>query len=92
MCGITGFWSPSRYVPPSLWDRPKTGFGIPLHAWYGGADAARAFLQESRGVLAQAGVDATAFPVPPAGISVADFSFFWNLHMLSAWVKSEKCA
>lgn len=35
----------SRYVPPTLWDRPKTGFGIPLHVWYGSRPAADRFLE-----------------------------------------------
>lgn len=60
--GMVGKWllrqTVYRYIPPSLIDRPKTGFGIPLRDWLNGPlkPWASAFLQTS--ILEAEGISA----------------------------------
>ncbi len=70
-----------RYVPESLWRRPKTGFGIPLEHWYGPGD-----LDIVR--LASAGrLRADALRNFASNYLSTSFGMLWTLKVLQLWVE-----
>ena len=85
-----------RYVPRALVDRPKMGFGIPLHAWLRGSlrDWAEALLEPSRlrnegyfdadavGAVWQAHLAGRVNAVPQ----------LWPVLMFQAWLAAQACA
>jgi asparagine synthase (glutamine-hydrolysing) len=79
-----------RYVPPSLIDRPKTGFAIPLDAWLRGPLREWAEeLLDARKLSAQGLLDAaivrTAWSELLAGTAKRGTQL-WNVLMLQAWL------
>lgn len=85
-----------RYVPQHLIDRPKMGFGIPLHEWLRGPlrQWAEALLNESR--LKREGY----FRVEIIGQKWAEhlsgkynwFEMLWCVLMFQAWLEKEQAA
>ncbi len=78
-----------KYLPPVLWQRPKTGFAIPLYKWYQDQDLKRLL-----------GIDQAYSPLVEAGLSASElsgflsrkpstgsFAFTWNLLMLNQWLE-----
>jgi asparagine synthase (glutamine-hydrolysing) len=87
----------SRYVPPELFERPKTGFGVPLYRWLRGPlrDWAENLLDEQR--LEQ---DGYLKPRPIrkvwqsflAGTSEWAYGgeLLWSVLMFQAWLEHER--
>jgi asparagine synthase (glutamine-hydrolysing) len=82
----------AKYVPPSLFERPKMGFGVPIGAWLRGPlrDWAEALLDERR--LRSEGF-LNAEPVRQVwsdhsrGIRSAEY-YIWVILMFQAWLES----
>lgn len=77
-----------KYLPPALWQRPKTGFAIPLYKWYQDQDLTRHLgLEQATSPLLAAGLDAVELgDFLKRGTNVGSFGFTWNLLMLNQWM------
>jgi len=82
-----------RYVPRELVDRPKMGFGIPLHDWLRGPlkDWAETLLDETR--LKAEGI---FYPAPIRSLWAEHLSghrnlghYLWNILMFQLWLEKQ---
>ncbi|MHA1524693.1 MAG: asparagine synthase (glutamine-hydrolyzing) [Alphaproteobacteria bacterium] len=81
-----------KYVPASLFERPKMGFGVPIDAWLRGP------LKEWAGDLLLGNGQSDLIDMGPVRAKWAEHQagtqnwqyFLWNVLMLQAWQENEK--
>lgn len=83
----------ARHVPEPLWDRPKTGFGVPVAAWLRGGLREWADARLSPSALAGLPVDPRPVRAAwerhqkgAAGLGTG----LWTVMMLSAWAEARR--
>jgi asparagine synthase (glutamine-hydrolysing) len=82
-----------RYVPDSLFDRPKMGFGVPLGSWLGGPlrDWSEALLEPNRlareGFFDSAGIRAKW--VEHLSGRYDRSSYLWSVLMFQSWLEAQ---
>jgi len=77
-----------KYLPPHLWQRPKSGFGVSLARWHQAHDPRllAAITAGSSPLLAAGLRVSTTRALLARKHSVGDTAFRWNLHMLSSFL------